>query len=209
MNDRVRAVLDAGAREWSDELEAISGLLGAAGILDLAIAQRRSLARQLVRRKASSDDVLSWLVQHLRRGRGAGWLLNGLRKDPEAIWKERASREQLVCGTINDARQAQLHALIGDLAHARKPDRACMGNTVPEGMGVTTNTVQPAQTSQADLGRAISVGGHQPHAPHHTGQPRAAQDPTGHGDRANFHGLPAMACPPHTHHHTTHQPNNL
>lgn len=106
-------VVTAAAREWSDDLEAVSGVLGAAGVLDAATAARRAMSRDLVRRKATATDVATWAVHHLQLGRGAGWLLQALRANPEAVWRARGlGAREVVVGAVHHLRAAQVVALV-------------------------------------------------------------------------------------------------
>jgi hypothetical protein len=108
------AVEAAALRRWSDETEAVAGLLGAAGVLGNATAQRRALARDLVRRKATASDVLAWLRLHHHRG--AGWLLAGLRADPEAVWKARSSgAPEATAGPVDKPRVDAITGLLGKI----------------------------------------------------------------------------------------------
>lgn len=109
----VEQLLAAGRREWSDELEAVSGILGAAGVWDVATARRRVFARQLVSRKVTASDVLTWALHGLTTGHGPGWLVRALEADPETIWKARSkgAREK-VAGAVNWIRKRQADALV-------------------------------------------------------------------------------------------------
>jgi hypothetical protein len=109
----VEQVLTAGRREWSDELEAVSGILGAAGVWDQATARRRVFARDLVRRKVTASDVLTWALHGLGTGHGPGWLVRALEADPETIWKARSkgAREK-VAGEVNWIRKGLADALV-------------------------------------------------------------------------------------------------
>lgn len=112
----------AGARDWSDDVEAASALLSAAGVLGLAPGQRRMMARELVRRRFSPSDLLTFLAHHLQRGRGGGWLCVVLRRDPEAVAKCRCKRRgiggavPLLAGTVDRRRQADAAELVAHVA---------------------------------------------------------------------------------------------
>jgi hypothetical protein len=110
----------ASAREWTDEVEAVAGLLGAAGVLRKATAQRRRLARELVRRKGTASDVLAWLVHGLNSRRGAGWLTRAILSDPEVVWKARGQgAPELVAGPIDAKEKARIDALVAGVVKAR------------------------------------------------------------------------------------------
>ena len=108
----------AGALEWSDDVEAVSAMLSAAGVLDLAAAQRRLLARSIVGRRFTASDVLTFLLHHLQRGRGGGWLCVALRTDPEAVGNARCKRRGIVgaiaqiAGVVDRKRAWQVAQLI-------------------------------------------------------------------------------------------------
>lgn len=116
--ERMANVRAAGAREWSDDVEAVSGMLGAADVLDRATGARRQLARSIVRAGWSPSDVLTWLVHWIGRGKGAGWLCVVLRRDPAAIGKCLCKRRGVggavpqLAGHVDVERQRQVHELV-------------------------------------------------------------------------------------------------
>lgn len=116
MRDPLERLRDVARRSWTDELEAISAVLGAAGVLDKSLAMRRMLARDLVRRRATGDDVLTWVVHHIKNKRGAGWLLQALRRDPEAVWKQREQMQTLTCGVVDQVQRNHVFSIIESLA---------------------------------------------------------------------------------------------
>jgi len=117
MTNVVQDIERAGARAWTDELEAVAGLLGAAGVLVQATAQRRVLARDLVNRGARSSQVLTCLLHHVRDGRSAAWICGGLRRDPEFVWKLPTStwNAQSVAGPVAPM-AAKVAAMVNKLA---------------------------------------------------------------------------------------------
>ena len=119
MVEQLDDLLAAGRREWSDDVEAVSGILGAAGVWDRATTRRRLFARQLVRRKVTPSDVLTWALHGLSTGHSAGWLVRALEADPETIWKARSkgAREK-VAGEVNWIRKGQADALVSNLIEA-------------------------------------------------------------------------------------------
>lgn len=117
--ERLDDLIAAGRREWSDALEGVAGILGAAGIWDRAIGKRRQFARDLVRRGVTPSDVLTWAMHGLTRGHGPGWLVRALEQDPETIWKVRSkgAREQ-IAGEVNHLRTSQVASLVRDVLEA-------------------------------------------------------------------------------------------
>lgn len=121
LEKQVEAVREAGARAWSDDVEAIAGILGAAGVLDRAVGARRSLARDLAKRSASASDVLTWVSFHLGRGRGPGWMLQALRANPEHVWLARSSgARELLAGPTNHVRLHQIELMLRRLVGQQK-----------------------------------------------------------------------------------------
>lgn len=124
----LRQLLAAGRREWSDDLEAVSGILGAAGVWDRAVGKRRQFARALLRRKVTPCDVLTWAVHAMQHGHDAGWLVRALEADPEVVFKARGRGAQpMIAGTVNHLRSGQVSSLVQqvlDAMHQRASLRA-------------------------------------------------------------------------------------
>lgn len=117
--ERLDDLIAAGRREWSDALEAVAGILGAAGVWDRAIGKRRQFARDLVRRGVTPSDVLTWAMHGLTRGHGSGWLVRALEADPETIWKARSKgARQQIAGEVNHIRTSQVGSLVHDVLEA-------------------------------------------------------------------------------------------
>lgn len=114
--DRLNDLIAAGRREWSDDLEAVAGILGAAGVWDNAVGRRRQFARDLLRRGVSPCDVLTWAMHGLTRGNGAGWLVRALEADPETIWKARSKKaRQRIAGNVNHIRTGQVASIVASV----------------------------------------------------------------------------------------------
>lgn len=129
--DVVEQVRAAGAREWSDELEAVSAILGAAGVWEKATARRRLFARQLVLRKVTGSDVLTWALHGLRLGHGPGWLVRALELDPETIWRARSKGAiEQVAGTVNWIRRQQVADLVAKVGQSAAVADADAGDTI-------------------------------------------------------------------------------
>lgn len=120
-NQLAQRIERAGARAWTDDLEAIDGLLAAAGVLEQARAQRRVLAVGLARRGARGGQVLTCLLHHVHAGRTVAWIAAGLLAAPEFIWTLPAAAwaSQREVGVVDNRVVGDVAQLVREVAGAR------------------------------------------------------------------------------------------